>query len=519
MLLAGELDAYLEVSQAVLLTLDHQGHVSRINRAGRELLGREEGDILGLDWFGTFVSESARSRMRGRFQRAMAGGEESGRFHCPVISRSRGERLIAWDDAPIRRADGRVAGVVFSGLDITDRERNLARRERLLRELASVKFALDQSAIVATTNVTGVITAVNDKFCTISKYSREELLGQDHRIINSGYHDKEFFRNLWTTIAGGRIWKGEIRNRAKDGSLYWVDTTVVPFLDAAGKPYQYMAIRYEVTERREAEVRLRQQETLARIGEMSAVVAHEVRNPLAGISAALQVVASRLPVDGSERAVLDDIQERIGSLNRMVQDLLAFSRHEEPALVPCSLRSVVDEAAVDIRRDPRLTGVAIPVTGDDPTVALDRGQMHRVFVNVLLNAADAMGRRGEIEVKIAGGQSESRVVVADRGRGISPEVLPKIFEPFFTTKARGAGLGLATARRIVEAHGGTLKARPRAGGGAEVVITLPSAALIVRGQPDRAGPPARNAPPEGIQASMAGSLREPHAPPVTRDDG
>lgn len=273
--------------------------------------------------------------------------------------------------------------------------------------------------------------------------------------------------------AGGRIWKGEIRNRAKDGSLYWVDTTIVPFLDAAGQPYQYMAIRYEVTERRETEARLRQQEALARIGEMSAVVAHEVRNPLAGISAALQVVASRLPVDGSDRAILDDIQERIGSLNGMVQDLLAFSRHQEPALVPCSLRSVVHEATVDLRRDPRLTGVSIPVTGGDPTVALDRGQMHRVFVNVLLNAADAMGRRGQIEVEIAGGRSESRVIVADRGQGISPEVLPKMFEPFFTTKARGAGLGLATARRIVEAHGGTLKARPRAGGGAEVVITLP----------------------------------------------
>ncbi len=178
-----------------------------------------------------------------------------------------------------------------------DRARSRDRRTKVLRNLANVKHALDRSAIVATTDVGGVITAVNDKFCEISKYSREELLGQDHRLINSGLHDKAFFRDLWTTIAGGRIWRGEIRNRAKDGSLYWVDTTIVPFLDAAGKPYQYMAIRYEVTKRREAEANLRRQEALARLGEMSAVVAHEVRNPLAGISAALQVVASRLPAD------------------------------------------------------------------------------------------------------------------------------------------------------------------------------------------------------------------------------
>ena len=346
----------------------------------------------------------------------------------------------------------------------------------VLRDLANVKYALDQSAIVATTDVTGVITAVNDKFCEISKYSGEELLGQDHRIINSGLHGKEFFRDLWTTIAGGRIWRGEIRNRAKDGSLYWVDTTIVPFLDTAGKPYQYMAIRYEVTDRREAEARLRRQETLVRLGEMSAVVAHEVRNPLAGISAALQVVASRLPADRRERTILDDIQDRIASLNRTVQDLLAFSHSNAPRTVPGSLRAVVREAAVELRRDPAMTGVAIVVRGEDPTVALDRGQMHGAFVNVLLNAADAMGRRGEIEVEITTGDGQSGVTIADRGPGIDPDVIEKVFEPFFTTKTRGVGLGLATARRIAEAHGGALTARPRSGGGAMVAFTLPLAA-------------------------------------------
>lgn len=133
-------------------------------------------------------------------------------------------------------------------------------REQVVQSLmllTDLKFALDESSIVAITDARGIIQYANDKFCEISKYSRQELIGQDHRIINSGYHDKEYIRNMWKTIRSGKVWRGEFRNRAKDGTIYWVDTTIVPFLDSDGVPFQYLAIRNEITRLKNAEAELK----------------------------------------------------------------------------------------------------------------------------------------------------------------------------------------------------------------------------------------------------------------------
>lgn len=184
--------------------------------------------------------------------------------------------------------------------------------QRTLKELADVKFALDQSSIVAITDCKGKITYINDKFCEISQYSRAELLGQTHRIINSGYHPREFFSEMWQTISSGKVWRGEVKNRAKDGTYYWVDTTLVPFLNQAGNPYQYVAIRNDITackktkealqflneelearvdartadlenvlhNLQQAQTQLVQTEKMSSLGQLVAGIAHEINNPV-----------------------------------------------------------------------------------------------------------------------------------------------------------------------------------------------------------------------------------------------
>jgi PAS domain S-box-containing protein len=236
-----------------------------LSPAYESIWGRPVADVYAdpYEWARSILPEE-RERVYATFARMVDNGESSVSAEYR-IARPDGEvRWILARAFQVLDAAGNVIRITGIATDITERKANLdqlllARKEleRLVderdRELNYVKAALDEHAIVAFTDPRGKILFVNDKFCAISQYSREELLGQDHRIISSGYHPKEFFRNLWQTISSGRVWKGEVKNRAKDGSFYWVDTTIVPFLDDSGKPSQYVAIRADITERKRAE--------------------------------------------------------------------------------------------------------------------------------------------------------------------------------------------------------------------------------------------------------------------------
>ena len=348
-----------------------------------------------------------------------------------------------------------------------------AAAEESRARLEEIRYALDQAAIVAVTDQRGKITYVNDKFVEISKYAREELLGQDHRIINSGYHPKEFIRDLWRSIAQGRVWRGEIRNRAKDGSIYWVDTTIVPFLDERGKPRQYLAIRSDITRRKEAEAQLASQAALLQLGQLAAVVAHEVRNPLAGVRGSLEVLRSRMPAMPKEREVIQAMMDRLDVLNAKVDDILRFARPRDPVFQSVEITPIVRDAIASAQASAGAACPAITFMPRPLVVRADAEMLHAALLNLLLNACQTGSDAVEVSAAAAG--EVCLLAVADRGPGITPDLLERLFEAFYTTKKSGTGLGLPIVKRLMDLQQGTVSLRPRDGGGTIAELTIPLA--------------------------------------------
>jgi PAS domain S-box-containing protein len=235
--------------------VDIHGDLVWVNQAELDMFGYDRSQYIGQPLINFHVD---RSKVSDIFQRLLKNEAIKG-CEAQVYCKD-GSICDVSIDAHAFFKDGKFIHARCFTRDVTDQKRAESIAQTTLTSLQFQKYALDRSAIVAATDRSGTIVSVNEKFCEISQYSASELIGNTHRVINSGYHPPEFFRDLWAVITSGQVWSGEIKNRAKDGSYYWVATTIVPCLDESGQPFQYLSIRFDITDRKQAEESVRQNE-------------------------------------------------------------------------------------------------------------------------------------------------------------------------------------------------------------------------------------------------------------------
>lgn len=462
----------LNQSSIVAIT-DEKGRITTANDKFCEISKFSREELIGQDH--SIINSGYHSK---EFFKDMWRTIGQGRVWNGEICNRAKDGTHYWVDTtivPFLNSSGKPYQYVAIRTDITDRKRAEEYLKETMKENSDIKFALDQSSIVAFTDAKGIITSVNDKFCEISKYSREEIIGKAHSILNSGYHSNEFFKNLWKSIGEGKVWKGEIRNKAKDGAYYWVDTTIVPFLNEQGKPYQYLAIRNDITERKEQEEVLHRQDKLAAVGQLAAGVAHEIRNPLTSMKGYTEFL--QLDEQDPERLeFLNIILDEIERVNMIVEDFMVLAKPKAVELEEKNVVPVIKNVVSLLEFEARKKNVRLHLDCNQEIIQIecDENRLKQVFLNFIKNGIEAMPNGGDLYVRTLIHENNVQISIQDTGVGIPKEKLNKLGEPFFTTKKNGNGLGLMVSFKIIESHNGKVFVESEPNKGTTFNILLPA---------------------------------------------
>lgn len=438
------------------------------------------------------LGEDAYQAVLPYVRRALAGEVVNYSSVIPYVGG--GERHINATYSPDYNDEGEVDGFFVSVEDVSSSKQAEVDLRDALQALDEQKFALDQHAIVAVTDTKGTITYVNDLFCSISGYRRDELLGNNHRLLNSGHHTRVFFTGLYKTISRGKVWHGEICNRAKDGSLYWVDTTIVPFMNEQGKPRSYIAIRTDITEVKRVQKLMedarRSAEEAVRVkSDFLASMSHEIRTPMNGVLGMLGIL-EKSELTSAQKRQLQLAQASAKSLLVIINDILDFSKIEsgklELEILEFDIRDMVDVFAEGIAikaAEKNIELVVDSVSLTHPCIKGDAGRIRQVLMNLVGNAIKFTDQ-GEILISSSLRQDSNgglffECAVKDTGIGIAEEKLENLFESFTqadsstTRKYGGTGLGLSISKQLSQLMGGDIHVTSQEGVGSTFSFYVP----------------------------------------------
>ncbi len=398
-----------------------------------------------------------------------------------------------------QRIEGRPVGRVWSFRDVTGRKQKEAELNRLMTAIEQTP----ESVVI--TDTEGRILYVNPVFEQVTGYSRAEVIGQNPRMLKSDKQDNTFYRELWTKISAGEVWRGRFVNRKKDGTIYSEDAVIAPVRNEKGAVTHYIAIKRDITHELQLEDQNRQAQKIDSIGRLAGGVAHDFNNILTTILGNAELALMQLPPDAPLRSNLESIQEGAERGANLTRQLLAFARRQviEPRLVKpndliFNLNKMLQRL---IGEDIKLVTETAP---DLAAIKADPGQIEQVLLNLAVNARDAMPEGGTLTIHTANVTLDKEyatrhlitpgdyvmISVTDTGVGMTDEVKRHIFEPFYTTKqqGKGTGLGLATCFGIIQQSNGHIHCDSQIGKGTEFRIYLPPVCGKENAPPDVEAP-------------------------------
>lgn len=479
-----------EASYDWVWQLDENLNIAYLSEGYEQKTGHRIIDTIGLNFL-DLISTSSESAKWTKALSKIKAQQPIKNLEASIDTKNNQIAYVNYFGNPIYDSDGLFRGYRGSATDISKRKLAEIKLSQSLKTIEEQRFILDHHSIVSITDKAGLMIYANDKFSSISGYSNEELIGQNHRLISSGHHPVEFFTDIWQTLSSGNIWQGEICNKAKNGELYWVLSTLAPLFDNSGKIDRYISMRMDITSIKRTEKLLRRSQKMEAIGELTGGIAHDFNNLLGIIIGNIDLIKLKIEDDSKLQKHLNNANKAAYRGTEITRRLLNFSIQSEEPHTPVNISKIINDNEDSIRKSITASiNLDIHFTDNIWLVDINLSDFQEALVNLSLNARDAMPSGGTLIFEVnnavfdhnmlsyhndlkAGDYVE--IMISDSGKGMNKETINKIFDPFFTSKdkSKGTGLGLATVFGFVKRNKGSITVCSKEGLGTTFKIYLP----------------------------------------------